>query len=78
MIVNTVPLFRVIITAKAMKYSEVERKCSKNHCYFLRGGAHPVWYSEITRQEFLLSNHKQQEVPPGTLKKISKASGVAL
>lgn len=39
---------------------------------------HPLWYSPITGKEFVLSNHRSEEVKKGTLKDISKDSGVRL
>jgi predicted RNA binding protein YcfA (HicA-like mRNA interferase family) len=60
-----------------VKYSEVERKLSKAGCYFVRQGKkHPIWYSPITDKEFQTSNHKSEEVKFGTLKSISRDSGV--
>lgn len=60
-----------------MKYSEVERKVKKQGCYQVRDGKkHPIWYSPITGKEFQLSNHRSEEVKSGTLKSISKDSGV--
>jgi len=62
-----------------MKYSEVERKLKEAGCYFNKQGKeHPEWYSPITKQKFRMSNHKSEEVKTGTLKSISKASGVKL
>jgi len=62
-----------------MKYSEIERKVSKEGCYFLRPGKrHPIWFSPITGKEFQLSNQKSEEAKFGTLKRISKDSGVKL
>jgi predicted RNA binding protein YcfA (HicA-like mRNA interferase family) len=61
-----------------MKYNEVERKVKKAGCYYVRDGKHPIWYSPITGMEFQLSHHKSEEVKPGTLKSISKTSGVKL
>jgi len=62
-----------------MKYSEVERKVSKAGCYHVRDGKkHPIWFSPITGKEFQLSHHKSEEVAFGTLKQISKDSGVKL
>lgn len=62
-----------------MKYSEVERKLTKAGCYYLRDGKkHPIWYSPITGKEFDLSHHKSEEVKFGTLKSISRDSGVKL
>jgi predicted RNA binding protein YcfA (HicA-like mRNA interferase family) len=60
-----------------MKYSEVERKLKSAGCRLLKNGKrHPIWYSPITELIFELSYHTGQEVKPGTLKSISKASGV--
>lgn len=62
-----------------MKYSEVERKVSKKGCYIIRDGKkHPIWFSPITGKEFQLSNHKGEEVKTGTLRSISRDSGVNL
>jgi len=62
-----------------MKYSEVERKVAKEGCYHIRNGKkHPIWFSPITEKEFQLSHHKSEEVMPGTLKQISRDSGVKL
>lgn len=62
-----------------MKYSEVERKLAKAGCYYVRDGKkHPIWYSPITSKEFDLSHHKSEEVKLGTLKSISRDSGVKL
>ena len=62
-----------------MKYSEVERKLVKFGCVYLRDGKkHPIWFSPITGNEFQLSHHKSEEVKYGTLKNISKESGVKL
>jgi predicted RNA binding protein YcfA (HicA-like mRNA interferase family) len=60
-----------------MKYSELERKLSKAGCYlFRKGKRHPIWYSPITDTLFELSYHPSEEVKLGTLKSISKLSGV--
>ena len=62
-----------------MKYSEVERKLKKEGCNWFRNGKrHPIWHSPITGEYFELSYHSSQEVKPGTLKSISKSSGVKL
>lgn len=62
-----------------MKYNEVEKKLRKAGCYWVRdGGRHPIWFSPITGKEFELSYHKSQEVKFGTLKSISRDSGVKL
>lgn len=62
-----------------MKYSEVEKKLRKAGCYPLReGGNHPIWYSPITDKTFSLSRHKSEEAAFGTVKSISKLSGVKL
>jgi len=62
-----------------MKYSEIERKLKKAGCYEDgQMGGHPLWYSPITDKYFKMSRHKNQEVAMGTLKSISKDSGVKL
>ncbi|MDR0699652.1 MAG: type II toxin-antitoxin system HicA family toxin [Tannerella sp.] len=62
-----------------MKYSEVERKLKTEGCRLLRKGKrHPIWFSPITGLTFELSYHGSEEVKQGTLKSISKASGVKL
>lgn len=60
-----------------MKYTELERKLKKAGCYFLQNGKrHPIWFSPITGLKFELSYHASEEVKQGTLKSISKISGV--
>lgn len=62
-----------------MKYSEVERKVAKEGCCYVRDGKkHPIWFSPKTGKEFQLSHHKSEEVKSGTLKSISRDSGVKL
>ncbi|MDR1628984.1 MAG: type II toxin-antitoxin system HicA family toxin [Oscillospiraceae bacterium] len=62
-----------------MKYSEVERKLKAQGCRWCKNGTrHPVWYSPITNDFFLLSYHGNEEVAKGTLKEISKKSGIKL
>lgn len=62
-----------------MKYSEAERKLKKSGCYeYGDMGGHPLWYSPITGKYFKMSHHKNHEVATGTLKSISKDSGVKL
>jgi len=62
-----------------MKYSELERKLSKAGCQLVRsGGNHPIWFSPITGMTFPTGNHKNEEVKTGTLKSISKLSGVKI
>ncbi|MDR0996025.1 MAG: type II toxin-antitoxin system HicA family toxin [Tannerella sp.] len=63
-----------------MKYSELERRAKENGCRFDHnsGSGHPVWYSPITGNYFELSHHRNEEVRPGTLKSIRKASGIGL
>jgi predicted RNA binding protein YcfA (HicA-like mRNA interferase family) len=62
-----------------MKYSEIERKLKAAGCYPVdwRGG-HPIWFSPITGKKFRLSHHGSSEVRLGTLKAISRESGVKL
>jgi mRNA interferase HicA len=80
MILILISLFDINLTnIDRMKYSEVERKLTKYGCTFLRDGKkHPIWYSPITGNEFQLSHHKSEEVKYGTLKSISKESGIKL
>lgn len=62
-----------------MKYSEVERKLKKAGCRYMKDGKrHPIWFSPITGKEFQLSKHRSEEVKDGTLKSISRDSGVRL
>jgi len=62
-----------------MKYSEVERKLKKSGCYEDgQMSGHPMWYSPLTDKYFKMSHHKSEEVKLGTLKGISKQSGVKL
>ena len=63
----------------SMKYSELERKLLKAGCQLVRSGRnHPLWFSPITGMTFATGNHKSEEVKTGTLKAISKLSGVKL
>lgn len=62
-----------------MKYSEIEKRLSKAGCYVVRTkGKHPLWYSPITGRYFSTSHHKSEEAKYGTMKSISKESGVKL
>lgn len=63
-----------------MKYNELHRKLSKQGCYPTGGDicGHPEWFSPITGQKFATGRHGSDEVKTGTLKNISKASGVKL
>ncbi|MDR1198699.1 MAG: type II toxin-antitoxin system HicA family toxin [Prevotellaceae bacterium] len=62
-----------------MKYSEAERKLKAAGCYWFENGAsHPLWFSPITKNKFPLSYHRSEEIKQGTLKSISKLSGVKL
>ena len=62
-----------------MKYSEIERKLKNAGCYCIdESGRHPEWFSKITEKGFYLSHHKSEEAKIGTVKSISKDSGVKL
>lgn len=62
-----------------MKYSEVEKKLKKAGCYWVKDGKkHPMWFSPITGRFFQLGYHRSEEVKDGTLKSISRDSGVKL
>lgn len=59
-----------------MKYNELEKILRKNGCYLLRNSKHPEWFSPITGKKFKTSHHKSEEVAKGTLRSISRDSGV--
>lgn len=61
-----------------MKYNELHRKLKKAGCYPTGRTVcgHPEWYSPLTGLYFPTSHHQSEEVKFGTLKSISKASGV--
>jgi hypothetical protein len=63
-----------------MKYAELERKLKKIGCYDTgeEMNGHPLWYSPLTDNYFKMSNHKGQEVKPGTQQGILKKSGLKL
>ncbi|MBR2493167.1 MAG: type II toxin-antitoxin system HicA family toxin [Paludibacteraceae bacterium] len=62
-----------------MKYSEVIRILKKHGCYLVsHGGNHDKWFSPITNRYFMLPRHISQEAKNGTVKSISKQSGVNL
>ena len=62
-----------------MKYSELHRILRDAGCYIVRNGrSHPIWKSPITGLLFETGYHESQEVRKGTLKKISKRSGIKL
>jgi len=79
MILISVSLSRINQAKWRMKYSEIERKLKKAGCYEDGSMAgHPLWYSPITDKYFKTSHHKNHEAAAGTLKSISKDSGVKL
>ena len=61
-----------------MKYNELERLLKKAGCYETgkQRAGHPEWYSPITGKYFTMSNHKSEEVRPGTLKSIKRDAGI--
>ena len=62
-----------------MKYSELKRKLQKAGCLLKREGAgHEVWFSPLTGKNFFVGRHDKEDVAIGTLKNISKSSGVKL
>ncbi len=62
-----------------MKVNELKRKLKAHGCSLEEEKAnHEWWFSPITNMHFSVSRHGSQEVPPGTLKIISKQSGVKL
>ncbi len=69
----------VFQSSQKMKYSELEKKLKKAGCYQVRtGGQHPIWHSPITGRDFPTSHHKSEVAKTGTVKSISKQSGVKL
>jgi len=63
-----------------MKYSELERliKHTTNCRFFRNGSRHPIWINPETGEMFQMSHHKNEEVKSGTLKSITKKSGIKL
>ncbi len=62
-----------------MKYNELKRILLKNGCILEREKTrHEWWYSPITNERFTIGRHGTLEVPKGTLKSISKQSGVKI
>jgi len=63
-----------------MKYSEIHRKLRKQGCYPTGNtiNGHPEWYSPTTGNYFPTSHHEAQEAKFGTMKSISRLSGVKL
>ena len=61
-----------------MKYTELEKKLRKAGCFSTgeQAHGHPIWHSPITNTDFLLSNHRNEEVASGTLNKILKEAGL--
>ena len=60
-----------------MKYSELFKELKAGGCYpDHEGKRHTMWFSPITGELFPVPRHKNQEVPPGTLKSIRKAAGL--
>lgn len=59
------------------KGSELKREHRKAGCRFKRQGSnHEIWYSPITNQDFPMTRHDNEEVPPGTERAIRRQSGV--
>ena len=62
-----------------MKGSELLRKLRAEGCHLVESRTnHDWWYSTITERHFAIPRHRAKEIPKGTLKNISKASGVEL
>lgn len=62
-----------------MKTSEITKLLNKAGCYVVRHGSrHDLWFSPITGLIFQTSYHESEEAKTGTMKKISKLSGVKL
>ena len=62
-----------------MKYNELHRALKRLGCYDTgeQRSGHPLWYSPITHMFFTTSNHLSEEIKPGTLKSIKRASGLS-
>jgi len=55
------------------------KKKKRPGCYCVDENCkHPEWFSPITGRLFYLSHHKSEEAKTGTVKSISKNSGVQL
>ncbi len=65
-------------TKLSMKYSELHKLLRKYGCYETnkQKAGHPQWYSPITGNKFVTSNHQSQEVATGTLKNILTSAGI--
>lgn len=62
-----------------MKKNELVRKLSQNGCYIKENRTrHEWWYSPITQRHFTIPRHGAKEIPIGTIKNISKESGIKL
>lgn len=61
-----------------MKYSELEDFLRSHGCEQTgkQRNGHPEWRNPVNGLRTKLSNHKSQEVPPGTLHKILKGLGL--
>lgn len=68
-----------ILRHDTMKISELLKKLLDSDCTMIRHGAnHDIWYSPITGKKFPVPRHASKEVTSGTLKDISKKSGIEL
>ncbi|MBO4655499.1 MAG: type II toxin-antitoxin system HicA family toxin [Bacteroidales bacterium] len=62
-----------------MKTSELLKRLLDSGCTMVRHGAnHDIWYSPITGKRFSVPRHTSKEVSMGTLKDISRKSGIEL
>ncbi len=60
-----------------MKVSEMIKLLKKSGCYKVQDGAnHEIWYSPITKQQFVVPRHPSKELPTGTTKSIQKQAGL--
>jgi predicted RNA binding protein YcfA (HicA-like mRNA interferase family) len=61
-----------------VKSNELLKTLQNKGCYFVRQakGSHEWWYSPITQQHFLVTNHGSKEVAKGTENRIKKLAGI--
>ena len=58
------------------KFAELKREFKKAGCYPIKNSKHQHWYSPITKQEFPMSHHDQEEIKKGTEMALRKQAGV--
>jgi predicted RNA binding protein YcfA (HicA-like mRNA interferase family) len=62
-----------------MKTNELNKLLRQHGCYLVRhGGNHDVWYSPLTKKEFIVGRHPGQEIKKGTVGAILKRTGIEI